>query len=46
MQVAKQMFDEVFAMEPPETRNLEQVITPPMSEAAREARSAITSIDL
>ena len=40
------MYDEVYAMEPQETRHLHQVSTPPMSDAAREAREAMKSIGL
>lgn len=44
--IAKDMYEEVYAMEPPETRHLHQVFTPPMSDAAREAREAVKSIVL
>ena len=41
---AKDMHEEVYAVEPPETRHLHQVVTPPMSDAAREAREAFKSL--
>lgn len=40
---AKEMHAEVYAVEPLETRHLHQVVTPPMSDAAREAREAFKS---
>jgi hypothetical protein len=43
---AQQMCDEVYGREPVGTRSLHQIRTPPMSQAAREAREAISSIDL
>ena len=46
LRAAKEMFEEVFAMEPAEAKGLHQEITPPMSDAAREARFALESINL
>ena len=46
LRAAKEMFEEVFAMEPAEAKGLHQEITPPMSDAAREARLALESINL
>ncbi len=40
------MHEEVYAVEPVETRHLHQVVTPPMSDAAREAREAFKSLAL
>jgi len=45
LDIAYQMHQEIYASEPEETRHLIQLITPPMSEAAREAREAILSIN-
>jgi hypothetical protein len=39
-----EMYEHVYAQEPMETRTLIQYRTPPMSQAAREAREAIESI--
>ena len=41
-----EMYDQIYAQEPTETRTLIQRRTPPMSQAAREAREAIESISL
>ena len=46
LQAALQMCDEVYAREASVTRGIHQVRTPPMSQAAKEAREAIASIDL
>jgi hypothetical protein len=40
------MCDEVYAQEPIETRHLNQENTAPVSEAAKEAREAILSVDI
>ena len=42
---AKAMCDAVYSAEPHGTRGLHQTRTPPMSQAARDAREAISSID-
>lgn len=42
---ALQMSLEVYAQEGAATRHLHQVRTPPMSEAAKEARAALASVD-
>jgi len=41
--IAKQMHTEIYAVEPENTRKLHQIITPPMSSAAKEAREAMLS---
>jgi len=41
--VADVMHAEVMAVEPEETRGLHMAVTPPLSEAAREARAALAS---
>jgi hypothetical protein len=43
---AQEMCDEVYAQEPIETRHLNQENTAPVSEAAKEAREAILSVDI
>lgn len=45
LEVAYRMHREIYDSEPLETRHLIQIITPPMSEAAREAREAMASIN-
>jgi hypothetical protein len=42
---AKAMCDAVYSAEPEGSRGLLQLRTPPMSQAARDAREAISSID-
>ena len=42
---ALQMANEVYGRESPATRELHQVRTPPMSDAAKEARAALASIN-
>jgi len=41
--VAPRMYSEVFAREPAATRALVQPVTPPMSDAARDAYDALAS---
>jgi len=43
--VADAMHAQVYAQEPPETKALHMALTPPMSQAAREAREALASRD-
>jgi hypothetical protein len=43
LQVAKQMFEDVYGAESPETKHLHQVQTPPLTQAAIEAREALLS---
>lgn len=43
---AQAMHARVYAREGPETRHLHMAVTPPMSEAAREARAAMAAWDL
>jgi hypothetical protein len=43
MERAKQMVEEVYGMEPQRTRSLHQRVTPPMNDAAKEAREAWAS---
>ena len=40
------MYEEVYSRESPHTRSLHQLRTPPMTQAAREAREAIASCDM
>jgi hypothetical protein len=39
----KVMYDEIYAQESADTRHLHQPITPPMSQAAKDARDALSS---
>lgn len=43
--IARETLNAIYAMEPEVTRHLHQEITPPMSQAAREAREALTYRD-
>jgi hypothetical protein len=46
LQCAQKMYDEVFACEPIETRHLIQERTPAVTEAAKEARLAVSSAQM
>lgn len=43
LHIAKEMYEDIFSREGERTKNLEQAATPPVSEAARNARDAIQS---
>jgi hypothetical protein len=45
MMAVQEMVEEVYGAEAPTTRHLHQPVTPPMTDAAREAREAMASIN-
>lgn len=44
LEAATKMVGEVYAAEPPATRQLHMPVTPPLTPAAREAREALASV--
>lgn len=43
LQIARQMYEDVYSMESDSTKHMHQVETPPLTQAAIEAREALLS---